>query len=346
MIKVLIVDDSHVESELISYMLKSDHEINIIGIASSGEEAISMIKKERPDVITMDINMPGIDGFEATRKIMETTPLPIVIVTAACKNENINLSFRAMEAGALTLIEKSSGPGSPDYVKKKNELINTVKLMSEIKVVSRRAAKPRADEKNGSIGDIRLNNDIDIIVVGASTGGPHALQKFLKGIKGDFIPPVMVVQHITKGFTAGFADWLSVSCDMNVRIPENMEKINRDTVYVAPDDFHMGIDRDGLVVLSGRPPIKNLRPSVAYLFRSAAESYGSRAVGVILTGMGSDGAEDLKFLRDRGALTFAQNEESSVVFGMPGEAIKLGGAVFVLTPEGISGKIRELLKKR
>lgn len=346
MIRVLLVDDSPVEIELLSYILSSDPEISITASAYNGEDAIAEIKRERPDVITMDVNMPGIDGFETTRKIMETTPIPIIIVSASYRKENVDLSFRAMEAGALTILEKPVGPENPNFEKKKKEFIDTVKLMSEIKVVSRRSAMPLQKEKNGLIMDDKTGRNIEIIAVGASTGGPQALQILLKEMKGEVNIPVLIVQHITSGFTAGFAEWLSVSTGMNVKMPVDGEIITGGTVYIAPDGFHMGVDKNGCVKLSGDPPIKNLRPAVSYLFKSVAEVYGPRAIGVLLTGMGRDGADELKLMRDKGSITFAQDEESSVVFGMPGEAVKIGGAVCVLPPESIGSRIKEILKHK
>ncbi len=346
MIKVLIVDDSHVESELIAYILRSDPEISIIASAVSGEEALSIIKTERPDVITMDIVMPGLNGFETTRRIMETTPVPIIIVSATYNKENVDLSFKAMEAGALIILEKPVGLGNSDFEWKKSELISTVKLMSEIKVVGRKSIKQPEKYLDICYDDVGLRCDVDIIAIGASTGGPQALHKLLVELKGKVHQPILIVQHISIGFTTGFAEWLSTTCSLNVKIPANGEKIENGYVYVAPDSLHMGVKADGSIVLSNAPPENNLRPSVAHLFRSVAESFGPRAIGILLSGMGRDGADELKLIRDKGAITFAQNEESSVVFGMPGEAVKLGAAVCVLSPEGIARKILEILKKK
>ena len=343
MIKVLIVDDSIVESELLSYILMSDPEISITGTVSSGEAAISMIKRNRPDVITMDINMPGINGFETTRKIMESTPVPIIIVSSSYTKNDLNLSFKAMEAGALAIIEKPAGLKNSHYEKMKLEFLSTVKQMSEIKVVLRKKLTRDKIEKK-EYGSYKINTNIDIIAVGASTGGPQALQKFLIEISTDVKTPILIVQHISSGFAAGFAEWLSSTCSMKVKIPSDGEKIQTGKVYVAPDNFHMGVDGTGCIYLSDVPPIKNLKPAVSFLFRSVAESYGPNSIGVLLTGMGRDGAEELKLMRDNGAMTFAQDEESSIVFGMPGEAVKLGGAVLVLPPDEIAVKIKEILK--
>ena len=163
-------------------------------------------------------------------------------------------------------------------------------------------------------------------------------------MSADVTTPILIVQHISSGFTDGFAEWLSFTCSLKVKLPSDGEKIESGTVYVAPDNFHMGVDGTGHILLSDLPPIRNLKPAVSFLFRSVAESYGPDSIGVLLTGMGRDGAAELKMMRDKGAVTFAQDEESCIVFGMPGEAVKLGGAVYVLPPEEIALKIKEILK--
>ena len=341
MINVLIVDDSLIAVHFLSGILTSDPEINIIGSALNGEDAVSMIRTLKPDVVTMDITMPGIDGFETTRRIMETNPVPIIIVSSSYRAENVNLSIRAMEAGALAIIAKPAGIKNPDYEKDKDEFNKIVRQMSEIKVPVKKTA---GSLKNYEKVDIPVNGIIDIIAIGASTGGPQALQKFLKSLNGEIKQPMLIVQHMASGFTAGFAEWLASTCSLNVRIPENGEKISGDTVYVAPDGLHMGVGQEEKILLSDSALIKNLRPAVSFMFRTVAELYGPRAIGVLLTGMGRDGADELRLMRDRGAVTFAQDEASSIVFGMPGEAIKMGGAVFILPPEEIANKIIDMLR--
>lgn len=342
MINVLVVEDSILDAELLIHHLTSDSEINVIGRAGTGLEAIDFISKKRPDVITMDINIPGIDGLETTRMIMEKYPTPILIVSGIYSQNDVDLSFRAMDAGALMILAKPSGFGNTDYEKQKRELISTVKLISEIKVVSRRVRR-RTDNGNNMAFNGIDKREISVIAIGASTGGPPVVSEILKGLAGIKLPPLLVVQHITAGFTKGFAEWLSTTTGMKVTVPHGSESAEPGTVYVAPDDLHMGISERGIITLSSEPKIKNIRPSVSHLFRSVAESFGRNSIGILLTGMGDDGSHELKLMKERGAVTIAQDAESSVVNGMPGEAVKLGGATYVLTPEKIVKKIKDLI---
>jgi two-component system chemotaxis response regulator CheB len=343
MIRVLIADDSPVVSQMLSYILSSDPAINVIGVAKTGKEAITMTARLKPDILTMDVNMPEMDGFEATRRIMESTPVPIIIVSSSYNPSETAKAFQAIEAGALAILGKPVGIGHPLYEKQSRELINTIKALSSVKVVTR---KPRIVPAKKVIAKAEkeiARQEIRVIAIGASTGGPPVLQTILKGLPKDFPVPITIVQHITQGFTTGFASWLSDTTGFIVRVPEDGEKCLPGTVYVAPDNVHMVVDNGGRILLNNDPPDNLLKPSVAHLFISVANVFREKAVGVLLTGMGKDGASGLKMMRDMGAVTIAQNEESSVVFGMNGEAVRLGAARYVLSPEAISGSLVQLL---
>lgn len=346
MIKVLIVDDSRVAQEFLAHVLTSDPAVHVVGIANNGAEALAAVKKKRPDVITMDIHMPQVDGFEATRAIMETTPTPIVIVSASTGAQDVASTFRALEAGALAVVLRPPGIGHPEHEAAARELIRTVKLMSEIKVVRRipRVAKARTPAPPLAQA-AKAAGEIQIVAIGASTGGPPVLQKILSGLPPDLPVPLLIVQHIAPGFVAGFVEWLAGAGGFPLRIAAHGENPLPGHGYVAPDGFHMGVGSGPRIVLSDHAPENGLRPSVGYLFRSAAQVLGPRAAGVLLTGMGRDGAMELKELKDKGALTIAQDEASSVVHGMPGEAIKLGAAVYVLAPEAIAAMLASLVRK-
>jgi two-component system chemotaxis response regulator CheB len=343
MIRVLIVDDSPVVSQMLSYILSSDPSINVIGIATEGEDAIRMVARKKPDLVTMDINMPVMDGFEATRKIMETTPVPIVIASSAYDPKEVATSFRALEVGALAILEKPVGIGHPHYEAQSRHLINTVKAMSEVKVVTRRRRIEPAVSAKPEIAP--AFQEIKVIALGASTGGPPVLQTILSGLPKDIPVPVMIVQHISQGFTSGFASWLSEVTGFQVRMPENGENSEPGKVYIAPDNVHMVVDSAGHILLNNDPPDNGLRPSVSHLFGSVAKVYRDKAAGALLTGMGKDGAHELKMMRDAGAVTFAQDQASSVVFGMPGEAVNIGAAKYVLSPEAISGSLVQLMRR-
>ena len=335
--------------DFLTYILTSDPDIQVIGTANNGEEAVKAVKDKRPDIVTMDINMPKMDGFEATKIIMETTPTPIVIVSASWDPKEVKKTFRAMEVGALAAVRKPVGDAHPDYKDQAKELIQTVKLMSEVKVVGRRPkVKLKKDTPAGfDVCDlIPPTTGIKVVAIGASTGGPPVIEAILSGLPKDFRAPLLIVQHIAPGFIQGFADWLANACRFPVRIATQHEFPRPGHAYIAPDGVHMRMDAGGRIVLEGTEPENGLRPAVSSLFRSVAEVYGKYAVGVLLTGMGKDGAYELKMLKEKGAITIAQDKESCVVFGMPGEAVNLNAATCVLSPPKIAEILAELLKAK
>ena len=348
MIKVLIVDDSKVIQEFLAHLLSSDPDIQVVGVANSGFEAIELVRIKKPDVITMDIHMPGMDGYEATRTIMETVPTPIVIVSGSVKTKEIANTFRSLEAGALAVVLRPPGFDHPQFTTSRKELIQMVKLMSEVKVV-RLFPRSRKEQIKPLRSVQTFENDvkrIQVIAIGASTGGPMALQIILSGLPEDLPVPVLIVQHIATGFVKGFLEWLSATSGIKLKIAEDGEPILPGIGYIAPDNFHMGVSRGSKINLSNQPPENGLKPSVSYLFRSVAQTFGPNALGVLLTGMGKDGADELKAMKDKGALTLVQNEESSVVFGMPGEALRIGAADQALSPERIAEILANLVTKK
>ncbi len=337
MIKALIVDDSKVQQEFLAHLFSSDPDIEVVGIAGSGYEGIQMAKAKKPDIITMDIHMPEMDGFEATRTIMETIPTPIVIVSGSITANEIANNFHSLEAGALALVQRPPGFGDPMFAQARKELIQTIKLMSEVKVVRRFARNRKEEYKSNEIPNLKSGfNQVKVIAIGASTGGPQVLQKILSQIPEDLPAAVLIVQHIAKGFVKGFCDWLAGTAKIRLKIAENGEPVIPGVGYIAPDDCHMVVDKGKKIVLVDEPPENGLRPSVNYLFRSVAQIFGPGALGVLLTGMGKDGASGLKNMKDQGAFTVVQNEESSIVFGMPGEALLSGAADNALPPEKIA----------
>lgn len=342
-IKVLVVDDSAVSRSFLAHMLQSDPGIEVIACAHSGAEAIAALSRQRPDVVTMDIHMPGMDGFEATRQIMETQPLPIVIVSGSYDAVDVEKTFRAMEAGAVAAVEKPPGINHPNHDAAVLKLINTVKAMAEVRVV-RRWTKRRMEARVVEPAPLpRANGGIKVVAIGASTGGPPVLQALLAGLLKPVPVPIIIVQHISAGFVQGLVDWLNTTTGMPVQLAQQGEAAQPGTAYLAPDGRQLRIEADGRLFCGSEPAEHGLRPSVSFLFRSVAKNFGAQAVGVLLTGMGRDGAEDLKQMRDAGAVTIAQDEESSVVHGMPGEAIRLGAAMHVGNPERIAALIQSLV---
>ncbi|NOU16946.1 MAG: chemotaxis-specific protein-glutamate methyltransferase CheB [Bacteroidales bacterium] len=347
MIKVLIVEDSPVMQQLLSYTISADPDIQVVGIVENGEEAIEAVKKLHPDIIAMDMHMPKLDGRQTTRIIMETNPTPIVIVTGSSTGKEATFSFDMIAEGALAVIKKPPSVDHPEFKKEAQGLIQTLKLMSEVKLVRRIAHSTR---ENGLVKpiiekEISKESEIQIVAIGASTGGPLVLQKILSGLPKNIPVPLLIVQHISQGFTEGFVEWLNNTTNFPVHIASHGEFPLAGHGYVAPDNFHMGVERGPRIVLSNHGLENGLRPSVAYLFRTVAQVFGSGAVGILLTGMGRDGAEELKMMKKNGAITFAQDKESSVVHGMPGEAIKFNAAMHILPPEDIITTLTALFKK-
>jgi two-component system, chemotaxis family, protein-glutamate methylesterase/glutaminase len=349
-IKVLVADDSSVTRMLLVHLLNADLGMQVIGTVNDGQAALDFIlaNSQQPDVVLMDIHMPRMDGFEATRRIMETRPLPIVICTATADPKELAIAFRSMEAGALACVEKPVASDHPDFELQVQHLLLTVRLMSEVKVVRRwprRAALERAPTY--AVADPRSSRvGIKLIGIGASTGGPPVLQTILSGLSPDFPVPLLIVQHITRGFLPGMVEWLNQTTGLQVHIAAHEVCPLPGHAYIAPDDFHLGVGAGGRMLMSREAPENGLRPAVAYLFRSLADTVGPGSVGVLLTGMGKDGAAELKRMKDCGAFTIAQDRASSIVHGMPGEAIELGAATQVLPADRIAGVLIAQVARR
>jgi len=342
-IQVLIVEDSSVVRELLIHILHSDPQIRVVGSVESGEEALKEVRRLRPDLITMDVNLPRMDGFETTRRIMEEIPTPIIIVSAAWVSTQMEKTFQALEAGALAVLEKPS-VAARDYDARTRELIRAVKAMSEVKVIRRWSRNSRIETALPTSGEPEIGKgekQFAVVAMGASTGGPTVLKQILSGLPGNFPIPILIVQHMTQGFILGFVDWLSRAANYPVSVAVHGEEMRAGRAYVAPDGLQMGVNGLGKITLNKGELENGLCPSVSYLFRSVVRAYGENAVGVLLTGMGRDGANELKIMRDSGMLTIAQNKETSVVYGMPGEAVGMNAASHVLPPE----KIAQMLKK-
>ncbi len=347
MINVLVVEDSQVAREYLVHILSSDPDIKVIGTANNGLDAVEAVGSLGPDVVTMDINMPVMDGLEATRKIMETNPVPIVIVSGVWDPKEVKTTFKAMEAGALAILQRPVGMGHPDAVNMAKEIILKVKLMSEVKVI-RRWARTVPSRDAGAYRvppPMQLPHArIRVVAIGASTGGPIVLQTILNALPNNFPASILIVQHIAAGFLGGMVRWLAETSGVAVKIAEEGEQLLPGHAYLAPDGLNLGVDGRGRIYLDNGDTKNGLRPSVAYLFRSVAESFGKRAIGLLLTGMGGDGAAELKLMKERGAVTIAQDKESSVIYGMPGLAVELGAATYVLSPERIAAALLAFTK--
>ena len=320
MIRVLITDDSATSRELLSHILSSASDIQVVGEAVNGAEAVRLASSLRPSIILMDIHMPVMDGLAATQEIMMHTPTPIVLVSASTMVHETETAMQALRAGALTLLLKPAGPAASNHDQSCLHLINTVRAMADVKVVRhhRSYSTPASLPLKKSLAS---RSPISICAAATSTGGPPALQKLFSELPADFPVPVVVVQHIATGFTEGLAKWLDTSVPLTVKVAEMGERLRPGTIYLAREDYHLGVARDGTALLSKAAAIEGFRPAATYLFRSVAEVYGNRTLAVILTGMGRDGVEGLRDVRQSGGTIFAQDEASCVVYGMPGAAV-------------------------
>jgi two-component system chemotaxis response regulator CheB len=345
-INVLVVDDSVVARLNLVHLLEFDPQIHVIKAVNDGQAALDFLQQNRPDVIIMDVNMPGFDGFETTRRIMETRPVPVIICSALTNLEDAGTTFRMMEAGAVACVEKPVGREHADFERMAAELRLTAKLMSEVKVVKRwaRTGNTPTALPVSPAAEVRPSLEkLTCVGIGASTGGPPVLRTILAGLPKDFPVPILIVQHIAHGFLPGLVNWLVQTTGLRIHIASPGITPLPGHVYFAPDDLYLSLSFSGQIVLTGVKSEKYLLSTVSFLFHSLAEVCGSRAVGVLLTGMGKDGAIELKGMRDKGAITIAQDRESSVVHGMPGEAIALGGATYVLPAANIADALQTLV---
>lgn len=329
MIRVLIAEDSVTVRELLENVLAADPEIFVAGVATNGLEAVEMTRRLHPDVVTMDINMPVMNGLEATKRIMNESPTPIVIISGSVDVREVSVSMAALQAGALALLEKPPAVGAPEFEQTIRHLVSTVKAMADVKVVQHRRHRhepPTSVLPEAGAPPVRTR----IVALAASTGGPAALGQVLSSLPADFPVPILVVQHMARGFLGGFASWLSGNCILKVKLAAAGELLKPSTVYIAGDDRHLGVTSDFRVKLDDGKAICGFRPSANYMFASVAAAYGASSVAAILTGMGQDGLEGLRQLRAAGGRIIAQDEASCVVFGMPRAVIEAGLADTIL----------------
>ena len=344
-IRVLVVEDSPTVRDFLTHILNLVPDFEVVGVAHDGEQAVEMVRQCQPDIVTMDIHMPRMDGFEATRQIMATQATPIVIVSGSDRVGERATAVEALGAGALAVEARPVGTGHPNFARSTAKLVETVRLMAGVKVVRRTINGISGSQSTPPmplIGDRTFRRPA-IVAIGASTGGPQAVAAVLKMLHNSPPFPVVLVQHIADGFTLGLAAWLSQATGQTVRVAVDEEPLQPGQVYVAPNNLHLGINRHHRIALANEPPEEGQRPAVDYLFRSVAAVYGGRAVGVLLTGMGADGATGLGMIRELGGLTLAQDEASSVVHGMPGQAIRRGAAIQVLPPRAIGKLLNQLV---
>lgn len=341
MTRVLIAEDSATCLGLLTEIIATDRRLSLIATANHGAEAVRMVRDLRPDVVVMDIHMPVMDGFEATRQIMTDTPTPIVIVSGSVDVKQVAVSMHALRLGALALLPKPSLTGEEDFEAMARQFTSSIHAMAAVRVVRRWSPGP---ERRPSLPPVSLapepQKPADLIAIATSTGGPGALYKIFSELTGDIPVPILVVQHIAHGFVGGLAAWLDGASKLRVKVATPNERIQPGFVYLAPDDYHLGLLDRNTIEISAARPISGFRPSGTFLFESVARVYGKHALGLVLTGMGEDGLPGLRAMHAAGAQVFAQDEESSVVFGMPGAAVRAGVADAVLPLDVIAGRLR------
>ncbi len=345
-IRVLVAEDSTTARRLIVEIFRSDPAFEVVGEAADGGEAVSQALDLRPDLVTMDVHMPVLDGLDATKEIMRRAPTPILIVSAAAARGDVELSLSATQAGALMAIAKPESPLEASFPAQRAQLLAMARAMAGVKVVRRwgetsRSTLERALAVAAAPRPRRGNGRPRLVAIASSAGGPAALRRILLDLPADFPVPIVIVQHISAGFLPGLVSWLGSNCPLAVRVAES-GGAPRSGVYLAPDGCQLGF-ADGRFAFANAPPIGGFRPSADYLFASAARAYGSGALGIVLTGMGRDGADGLRALHAAGGYVLAQDEESSVVYGMAQEAVRAGVVDEVLPLEVIAPRLLELV---
>jgi len=336
MVTAIVIDDSYTVRLLIQSILQVDPAIEILASGADGEQALRLIEIHKPDVVVLDLFLPGLlSGLDVTRKIMEESPRPVIVVTSASK-KTAEL-FDLIGAGAVAVIQTPHGIGHPDHPEEAARLRRAIKTYSQVKLVRRRSST------SGNLSKpALLSSTQSIVAIGASTGGPLVVKSLIDSLSSNFLYPILLTQHIAAGFTDEMIKWFNHSGTIEVKLASASEAVRPGCMYVAPDNRHLGISPDGRIILSDDPAEHGVKPSVSYMFRSVAQSYSKRAIGVLLTGMGADGARELKLIKDCGGRTLAQDSETSVVHGMPGVAIALGAAEIIVSASRLGPVLTEL----
>jgi two-component system, chemotaxis family, protein-glutamate methylesterase/glutaminase len=346
MIKVLIAEDSPSIAAVMREVLRGDPEISVVGWARSGREVIAMRHDLEPDVITMDLNMPQMSGLEAIKTLSATRPIPILVVSTLIESRDSEIAFEALRYGALDVMGKPSSAGAGGFSRVQEELKFRIKAVSRIRPMHRfsKAEPPAPTTKHNAQPGQKLRQPL--VVIGASTGGPPALAQILSELPRYLPVPITIVQHIARGFITGLRQWLDRQSALPVQLAADGVPLRSGQVYLAPDDCHLEIAPGKSLTLSAEAPLGGHRPSVDRLMESAASVYGADVLGVLLTGMGRDGAQGLKKIRDAGGRTIVQDEATSLVFGMPREAIRTGAAELVRPLDKIAESIVQAIQPK
>ncbi len=351
-IKVLLVEDSPLAVTILKRIIAGAADMEVVGTARTGIDALELIGKVKPDVICTDLMMPKMNGLELTQAIMERNPKPILVISAAVQDEDKNNVFALLDAGAVDVFPKPRNGQVEEYEGLTDKLLTKIRVLSGVKVFTKRnkgatltvkgdkaIVKPPTPAITGP-----LPKSFKVVAISASTGGPQAFQQILAELPPDFPLPILCVQHISTGFLKGFVEWLRGSCSLPIVVAKTGETPQRGTIYFPPERNHLQLDAQGRFYCVEGPLVDGHCPSATVLFQSVAKNYGASALGILLSGMGKDGAAGLLSLKQKGAYTIAQDEETSVVYGMPQEAVKLGAVKLVLPLPDIGPKLLEIMK--
>ncbi|MEO0456601.1 MAG: chemotaxis-specific protein-glutamate methyltransferase CheB [Cyanobacteria bacterium P01_A01_bin.114] len=341
-IRVLLVEDSPIALVVLKKILEASPQIEVVGTARTGVEALAMIPNVEPQVICTDLHMPHMDGLTLTIEVMAQYPCPILVVSSSVQEDDPNNVFQLLAAGAVDVFPKPRNGLTPLDRLLSRELIDKILILSGVKVFKKKRALLASKSPRSGAPTYPHHHRPKIIAVGASTGGPQALQKLFTKLPRD-CPPVVCVQHISMGFLQGLIDWLTKTCNLSIEIAQPGQPAHPGHIYFPPENHHLTFDRNRQFVYLDLPPVDGHCPSVTVTFDSIAHAYGRHAVGILLTGMGKDGAVGLKSIKQAGGLTIAQNESTCVVFGMPKVAIELGAARQVLAIDEIAQTLIDCL---
>ncbi len=327
-IRVLLVDDSPLVLAILRRMIETAPDLQVVATAANGEEALQELGAREVDVVCTDLNMPRVDGLELTRRIMRTNPKPILVISVAVQKEDEHTVFELLRAGAVDVFPKPKGGLKSEEEAWTKALVNKIRVVSGVVVFHKHGERTQFESAKTSV--VAPAPEVELLAMAASTGGPQAYAAVLSALPANFPAPIICVQHISLGFLDGLVRWLNDRCGIRVRVAKHGETVQPGNVYFPEEDTHLEIEQGGRLRSVRSEPFHGFRPSATVMFESVAKSHGKRAAGVIMTGMGDDGARGLKALREAGGLTIAQDEATSVVYGMPGEAARLGAAQHIL----------------
>lgn len=338
----MIVEDSPTQSLLLESIINADPRLQVVATVASAEKALRIMPRVKPDVVSMDIHLPKMDGYQATRQIMRDHPVPIVVVSSSVGARETEISMNSLRAGALAVVKKPPGPKEPDHTALAARMCEQLVIMSDVKVVRQRRGLRELSEPT-EVLDCAVTPTVESSLVGivASTGGPPALATLLEALPSSYPLPIMVVQHMNEAFIPGFIDWLDSRCQVRVKAAVDGECPRSGHVYVALGGSHLLVG-PGRLKIVGSEPVSYQCPSGTVLFRSLAEQAGPEGVGILLTGMGDDGAAGLLELKRRGGHTIVEDRSTATVYGMPRAAVELGAATEILPLPAVVRRLTEL----